>query len=135
MNGIVRFIELVPSYVIVMGIIITGIVSILSLYVVIFVLKVRKNFERNEKFATIMLFTQPKAAFCFRLLSLLCLFFSLTMITGDLAIVFSIETLGITGWGSIALLIGFVYLFKILSEITKEREAEIIIKEGKAWLR
>jgi len=92
------------------------------------------NFRENERFAILMVYTQPKAAFCFRLLAILSLLFAISAISFVASFFVPIPLPGMGGT-TMALLMGFVYLFKTLSEITKEREAEIIIKEGKAWLR
>ena len=97
----------------------------------IFSTKTLKNFKRNEKFATLMLFTQPKAAFCFRLLSILSLWFALSMILRVFMLILNFPfSIPITSLSMLTLSFGFVYFAKTLARVTREREAEIVsIKE------
>jgi len=97
--------------------------------------KILKNFKKNEKFALLMIYTQPKSAKVFKLLSILLIPFSASMFIEATTVFYFAQIYVLIIPSCIVLFSGFLYFCKVLGDITKEREAEIRIEKGKVLLR
>ena len=83
--------------------------------------KFLKNVRKNEKLAWTLIFVHPSTPKGFKVLTITALIFSISWFLRALADFFYFKIPLLTPIGTYLILLAFIYLFKTLAQITKEK--------------